>query len=163
MSNLWRCDCGDHQNGLNKVRIHWMCLIKSLPTTAQAVVRDSGNDGTLINVRNPEERLRSKVRNPEISRHWGQMYHLALVKSRSSNTSRGSHPFSFGLVLKYLLCRFWPGNQDIVGLEFPNAMVEMSKYLLFHNASGCNCRENSLQIFTATTFDALSVEEIVAG
>ena len=121
------------------------------------------NDGMLINVRNPEERLRSKVRNPEISRHWGQMYHLALVKPRSSNISRGSHPFSFGLVLKYLLCRFWPGNQDIVGLEFPNAMVEMSKYLLFHNASGCNCRENSLQIFTATTFDALSVEEIVAG
>ena len=58
MSNLCRCDW-DHQNGLNKVRIHWMCLIKSLPTTAQAVVRDSENDGTLINVRNPEERLRS--------------------------------------------------------------------------------------------------------
>ena len=27
MSNLWRCE-----NGLNKVGIHWMCLITSLPT-----------------------------------------------------------------------------------------------------------------------------------
>ena len=40
----------------------------SADKTAQAVVRDGENDGMLINVRNPEERLRSKVRNPEIPR-----------------------------------------------------------------------------------------------
>ena len=40
----------------------------SADKTAQAVVRDGENDGMLINVRNTEERLRSKVRNPEIPR-----------------------------------------------------------------------------------------------
>ena len=35
----------------------------SADKTARALVRDGENDGMLINVRNPEERLRSKVRN----------------------------------------------------------------------------------------------------
>ena len=165
MSNLCRCDC-DHQNGLNKVRIHWMCLIKSLRTTAQTVVRDSENDGPLINVRNPEERLRSKVRNPEIPRDLKVKSIIwRLVKLRSSNISTGTYIcLVFRLVFKYLLCwrSFWPSNQDIVGLECNGRNVQIFTFSQY-NRLQLQLQSEFFQIFTATTFDALSVEEIVAG